>query len=267
MPTYLPCKKNGTNGYVFYVGLVSQANTKIMQANPTLAAGDVKIAIDDGAPANLGTLPAVDADFTKRLKVTLSQAETNGDNLTIIFSDAAGAEWCDLTINIPTVARQLDDHAYPTTSGRSIDVDATGGVEITPNQAVNAAQWAGVATATDDVAIVTAPTNFALLSIDGSGYVTEVNVDGIKKNTVLSNFEFLMVDATDGYTEETGLSVTAQRSIDGAAFGACANAVTEVSNGIYKINLAAADLNGDVITLRFSATGARTRLITIKTNT
>lgn len=131
----------------------------------------------------------------------------------------------------------------------------------------NSTQWAGVATATDDVAIVTAPTNFALLSINGSGYVTEVNVDGIKKNTALSNFEFLMVDATDGYTEETGLSVTAQRSIDGAAFGACANAVTEVSNGIYKINLAAADLNGDVITLRFSATGARTRLITIKTNT
>lgn len=111
------------------------------------------------------------------------------------------------------------------------------------------------------------PTNFSVLSIDSNGYVTEVNVDGIKKNTALSNFEFLMVDATDGYTEETGLTVTAQRSIDGAAFGACANSVTEVSNGMYKINLAAADLNGDVITLRFSATGARTRLITMKTNT
>jgi hypothetical protein len=79
-----------------------------MQANPTLAAGDVKIAIDDGAPANLGTLPVVDADFTKRVKVTLSQAETNGDNLTIIFQDAAGAEWCDLTINIQTSAQTLD---------------------------------------------------------------------------------------------------------------------------------------------------------------
>lgn len=104
------------------------------------------------------------------------------------------------------------------------------------------------------------------LYTDASGYVLEVNVDGVKKNTALNNFEFLMVDATDGYTEETGLTVTAQRSIDGGAFGACANAVVEVSNGIYKINLAAADLNGNVITLRFSATGARTRLITIKTN-
>lgn len=108
MATHVPCQKNDANGYVTYVSLVSQANTKIFQANPTLAAGDVKIAVDDAAPANLGTLPAVDADFTKRVKVTLSQAETNGDNLTVIFSDAAGAEWCDLTINIQTSAQTLD---------------------------------------------------------------------------------------------------------------------------------------------------------------
>jgi len=109
MASYVPCKKNDANGNIFYVGLVSQANTKIFQANPTLAAGDAKIAIDDGAPANLGTLPVVDGDFTKRVKVTLSQAETNGDNLTIIFSDAAGDEWCDLTINIQTSAQTLDE--------------------------------------------------------------------------------------------------------------------------------------------------------------
>lgn len=108
MATHVPPKKNDVNGYVTYVSLVSQADTKIFQVNPTLAAGDVKVAVDDAAPANLGTLPAVDADFTKRVKVTLSQAETNGDNITIIFSDAAGSEWCDLTINIPTSAQTLD---------------------------------------------------------------------------------------------------------------------------------------------------------------
>jgi len=121
MASYTPCKKNDTNGYVVYVSLVSQANTKIFQANPTLAAGDAQIAVDDAAPANLTTLPTVDADFTKRVKVVLSQAETNGDNLTLIFSDAAGAEWCDLTINIQTVTRQIDDLAYPSTSGTSIE--------------------------------------------------------------------------------------------------------------------------------------------------
>lgn len=88
---------------------------------------------------------------------------------------------------------------------------------------------------------------------------------GIKKNTALANFEFMLVDSTDHVTPKTGVTVTATRSIDGAAFGACANAVTELSNGIYKISLAAADLNGDVVTLRFTGTAADDRLLTIIT--
>ena len=107
MATYVPAKKN--TAYITYVGLVSKANASVLQANPTLAVGDVKVAIDDGAPANLATLPAVDADFTKRVKVSLSAAEMNGDNISIIFSDAAGDEWCDLIVNIQTVANQIDD--------------------------------------------------------------------------------------------------------------------------------------------------------------
>lgn len=109
MASYNPPLKNSE--YIFYVSLVSQTDTKIFQANPTLAAGDVKVAIDDGAPANLTTLPAVDADFTKRVKVTLSGSEMNGDNISVIFSDASGAEWCDLTVNLQTVAVQFDGMA------------------------------------------------------------------------------------------------------------------------------------------------------------
>jgi hypothetical protein len=128
MTTYNPPKKN--TAFVFHLSLISQANTKVMQANPTLAAGDFKVAIDDGAPANFATLPVVDADFTKRVKVELSAGEMNGDNITLICSDAAGAEWCDLVINLQTVARQIDDLAYPTVSGRSLDVTATGAAGI-----------------------------------------------------------------------------------------------------------------------------------------
>ena len=106
MATYVPAKKN--TAFVCYVGLPSQANALTLQANPTLAGGDVKVAIDDGAPANLATLPVADADFTKRVKVNLSAAEMNGDNISIIFSDAAGAEWCDVIVNIQTVANQID---------------------------------------------------------------------------------------------------------------------------------------------------------------
>jgi len=87
----------------------------------------------------------------------------------------------------------------------------------------------------------------------------------IKKSTALAEFEFLMVDSADHVTPKTGLTVTATRSIDGAAFGSCTNSVTEVASGVYKIDLSAADLNGDVITLKFAASGADQTTITLLT--
>ena len=97
--------------FTFYVGLVSQANTKVLQGSATLAAGDVKGSVDGGALANLTTLPVVTPAASKAIKVDLSAAEMNGDNIVVIFSDAAGAEWCDLIVNIQTTARQIDDLA------------------------------------------------------------------------------------------------------------------------------------------------------------
>ena len=91
------------------------------------------------------------------------------------------------------------------------------------------------------------------------------NPNRITKNTALSGFMFVMVDSDDHATPLTGLTVTATRSLDGAAFGACANAVAEVANGWYKIDLAAGDLNGNVVALKFTATGADARNITIVT--
>ena len=87
----------------------------------------------------------------------------------------------------------------------------------------------------------------------------------VKKNTALAGFMFPMVDSTDHSTPKTGATVTATRSLDGAAFAACANAVAEVSNGLYKIDLAAGDLNGNVVTLKFSAIGCDQRVITLVT--
>lgn len=95
---------------------------------------------------------------------------------------------------------------------------------------------------------------------------TRALIDGIqpKKNTALSNFQFLMSDSTN-HEPDTGLTVTAERSIDGAAFAACANSVTELANGVYTIDLAASDLNGDVVTFKFTATGADQTTITVLT--
>ncbi len=127
MTTYFPPKR--ATAYVAYVSLISQANTKIMQANPTIASGDFKVSIDGGALANLTTLPSVAPASSKMVLISLSIAEMTGDNITIVCSDAAGAEWCDLVLNLQTTARQIDDLAYPATSGRSMVVDASGLVD------------------------------------------------------------------------------------------------------------------------------------------
>jgi len=88
---------------------------------------------------------------------------------------------------------------------------------------------------------------------------------GITKNATFSNFEFLMVDSTDFATPETGLTVTGQRSIDGAAFAGVTGVIAEVGSGIYQFDAAAADTNGDVITWKFSSAGAADRFVTFKT--
>lgn len=99
---------------------------------------------------------------------------------------------------------------------------------------------------------------------DKTGYSLSAGQLFIKKNTALSAFMFVMTDSTN-HVPTTGLTVTATRSIDGAAFGSCANAVSEVASGVYKIDLAAADLNGTNIMLRFTATGADDILVSITT--
>lgn len=163
MTSYVTPKKN--TAYVFYVSLEDQANAGLFKASPTLAAGDVLVSTDDGAPGNIATLPTVDADFTKRLKVSLSAAEMNGDNVTVIFSDAAGAEWFDLEINLQTTARQIDDLAFPTVSGRGLDVSAGGEAGV---------DWANVGSPTTTLAL----TGTSLNSVSGSVGSVAGNVDG-----------------------------------------------------------------------------------------
>lgn len=115
--------------YIIYIGLPSQADTKLLQVNPTIASGDFKVSIDGGSFANLATLPAVTPSGGRAVKITLSTSEMNGDNIAIQCVDASGAEWCDQIINVQTATRGIDDLAYPATSGRSMVVDSAGLVD------------------------------------------------------------------------------------------------------------------------------------------
>lgn len=162
----LPPKRG--EAYEFYTGLISQADTKLLKANPTLATGDVKVSKDGGAFANLATLPTVTPASGVGVRVQLSASEMDADNVTVAFVDAAGAEWCDQVVSIQTASVKLGElsaavwdrltsaittvgsigkllkdnidatissRLSPTIAGRTIDLDATG--------RTNLGQWKG----------------------------------------------------------------------------------------------------------------------------
>lgn len=97
----------------------------------------------------------------------------------------------------------------------------------------------------------------------GSDSITAVESSGPVKNSDFPGFTFPMFDLSG--TPKTGLTVTAQRTIDGAALAACTNAVTEVGGGYYKIDLAAADMNGSSLGFKMTATGALATLFELIT--
>jgi hypothetical protein len=92
-----------------------------------------------------------------------------------------------------------------------------------------------------------------LFDLDSYGYP-------LKKGVALDNYTFVMADNSG---TKTGLTVTAERSIDGAAFASCANSVTELSSGTYTIDLSTSDLNGNIIVLKFTATNANPTIQTL----
>lgn len=75
-------------------------------------------------------------------------------------------------------------------------------------------------------------------------------------NTAFDDIQFLFVSSGDHVTPVTGASGTAvTRSIDGAAFGSGTGTLAEIANGIYQYDASAADVNGKIITFRFTGTG------------
>lgn len=131
MASELPVVKNGTAGATFYIGLLDMGISGSYLGNPTLDAGDVQISLDGGSFSNLATLPVVAPSGGHWVKVVLSQAETNADNISIQFIDqSAPKAFCDCFISIQTAARRFDDLSFPVTSGRGTAVDATGHVGV-----------------------------------------------------------------------------------------------------------------------------------------
>lgn len=87
------------------VALADMAVAGSFKANPTLASGDVKISKDDGAFANLATLPSVAPASGVAVKFALTGTEMTADKVVITFIDQTSPkEWGDLVITILTTA-------------------------------------------------------------------------------------------------------------------------------------------------------------------
>lgn len=159
--------------------------------------------------------PGVVLDYTGSSKTVALKADPG------IFTMAVGD---NVSFFVPAL--------IPATLGNTLTVDTSGKVTVVTN---------------DD------KTGYAL-----TGAADQSIADLIlpPKNTAFSDIEFLFVAASDHVTPVTGATGTGvTRSIDGGAFGAGTGSLAEVGNGIYQYDASAADMNGSIITFRFTGTG------------
>ena len=122
MPSYIPPVRGAE--FKFPMNLVSQADTDVFKETVTLAAGDIQVSKDGGQYANLATFPPTEIDLASgadsgTLWVVLTAAEMTADIITVLFRDAAGAEWQSAQATINTSAQTLD------TTDAAVDAVAT----------------------------------------------------------------------------------------------------------------------------------------------
>ena len=102
---------------------------------------------------------------------------------------------------------------------------------------------------------------------DKDAILARILTQGVAQNAAFPNFTFEMVLTSDHVTPATGLTVTAQRLLDGGAYAAVAGTIAEISNGTYQFDALAADTNGDFGTWKFSAATADDVFVHFKTTT
>jgi hypothetical protein len=169
---------------------------------------------------------------------------------------AAGAITSSEAPNLDaTVSSRMAEASIDTTGGAVDNVTTTANVTTVNGLAANVITAASI-----NAAALTAA-KFGAGAIDANALPTDA-VNEIRdailptQNSAFNNIEFLFVAASDGRTPVTGATGTAvTRSIDGGAFGSGTGTLAEVGNGIYQYDASAADMNGGIITFRFTGTG------------
>lgn len=206
----------------------------------TPATGDVKVRQDAGTFANVGTLPSIisGTDWGQ----PLTTGETTGKFIAVQIVDSVTKAMEDQKLYCFTYGHASAYWPYDLSTALPTNFAA---LSITAGGLVTLAGVTHTGAVIPTVSDVTTKTGYSL-----------ANPAGAKKNAALPNVMFEMRDSVTGLLR-SGLTVTAQRRIDSGSFAACANAVSEVgTTGIYTIDLAATDTNGDCVMFLFTASGA-----------
>lgn len=202
-------------------------------------AGDVKVSLDNGAYNNIANLPfALPAGNGGATWVfILTSGELVCKQVSVVIVDASTKAIEDNMFTVETYGNP--SAMYPVDFSDNIRMGLT------------------------SLPLAAAATAGGLPTVDAGNAVLVRGL--VKRNVAFPNFSFLLTDSTTHGPKTSAASLAATRRIDAAAFGATANAPTEVANGVYTIDLAAADVNGRVIMLRITATNADDRFIQIIT--
>jgi hypothetical protein len=205
-----------------------------------------------------GTVTEVSSGWYK-IALTTTDTNTVGDlayHITATsgdptdFTDQVSATILGDTLSANVLSWNGAGVATPNVSGVPIvDMKYTLGT-ISPAAAGSVApDWAQVQNKTSTVAL----TNTTVATV--TSVTNAVSIASNLKKNASGRLTFTLTDSTT-HNPKTGVTVTAQVSIDGAAFASCTNSVVEISNGAYTLSLAAADTNGNCLMFRFTGTGA-----------
>lgn len=90
--------------WTHYFAVEDYSNPGNFKANPTIAAGDWKLSLDDGALNNFATIPEVSPAGSIWIKFVFSATETDGKIIKIQGIDQTSPkEWSDFAVPIPTL--------------------------------------------------------------------------------------------------------------------------------------------------------------------
>lgn len=284
--------------YAIYISTGTVGGTSVIgeivgQFTIELAAAFTRLGAPAGASvsADIAGVPTV-AEFNARTLIAASYFDPAADavaNVTLVATTTANTDmrgtdsgllaasaptnFGDLVITVTTglvsVGTNNDKSGY-SISGTITTLDGLNNFAPATDAVANVTLVATTTTNTDQRGTDNAALATVLgtpVGADIAADIAAVKADTVipEKNVAFSNIYVLMVDSTDHVTPKTGLTLTAQRSIDGAAFGAVTGTAAEISNGIYQFDASAADMNGDTITFRFSGTAADDTFLTIVT--